>query len=63
MAVIPDKYVDLLGTKKAFANLATVLKDGHADGLNRGRSAKEPMWRWRSWTRRTPTDTCRFAER
>jgi PPOX class probable F420-dependent enzyme len=28
MAVIPDKYVDLLGTKKAFANLATVLKDG-----------------------------------
>lgn len=28
MAVIPDQYLDLLGAKKAFANIATVLKDG-----------------------------------
>jgi PPOX class probable F420-dependent enzyme len=28
MATIPDKYLDLLGTKKAFANIATVMKDG-----------------------------------
>jgi len=28
MAVIPDQYLDLLGTKKAFANIATVMKDG-----------------------------------
>jgi len=28
MAVIPEKYLDLLGTKKAFANLATVMPDG-----------------------------------
>jgi PPOX class probable F420-dependent enzyme len=28
MAVVPDNYLDLLGTKKAFANIATVLKDG-----------------------------------
>ena len=28
MAVVPDKYLDLLGAKKAFANIATVLKDG-----------------------------------
>jgi hypothetical protein len=28
MAIIPDNYLDLLGTKKAFANIATVLKDG-----------------------------------
>jgi PPOX class probable F420-dependent enzyme len=28
MATIPDKYLDLLGTKKAFANLATVMPDG-----------------------------------
>ncbi len=28
MAVIPDGYLDLLTQKKAFANIATVLKDG-----------------------------------
>jgi PPOX class probable F420-dependent enzyme len=28
MATIPENYLDLLGAKKAFANLATVLKDG-----------------------------------
>lgn len=28
MAVIPDNFLDLLGTKKAFANIATVMKDG-----------------------------------
>jgi len=28
MGVIPDQYLDLLGTKKAFANFATVMKDG-----------------------------------
>ena len=28
MAVIPDKYVDLLAQKKAFADLATVMPDG-----------------------------------
>jgi PPOX class probable F420-dependent enzyme len=28
MAVIPDKYVDLLAQKKAFAGLATVMPDG-----------------------------------
>lgn len=28
MAVIPEKFLDLLTTKKAFASIATVLKDG-----------------------------------
>ena len=28
MAAIPDKYLDLLGQKKAFANLATLMQDG-----------------------------------
>jgi len=28
MAAIPDKYLDLLQQKKAFANLATVMPDG-----------------------------------
>jgi PPOX class probable F420-dependent enzyme len=28
MAVIPDKYLDLLEQKKAFANLATIMVDG-----------------------------------
>jgi len=28
MALIPEKYLDLLGTKKAFANLATTMPDG-----------------------------------
>jgi PPOX class probable F420-dependent enzyme len=28
MAVIPDNFLDLLGTKKAFASIATVMKDG-----------------------------------
>jgi PPOX class probable F420-dependent enzyme len=28
MAVLPDKYLDLLGAKKAFASIATVMKDG-----------------------------------
>jgi PPOX class probable F420-dependent enzyme len=28
MAIIPEAYLDLLTTKVAFANLATVLKDG-----------------------------------
>src|ERR1700686_87639 len=28
MAVIPEQYLDLLQQKKAFANLATIMKDG-----------------------------------
>jgi PPOX class probable F420-dependent enzyme len=28
MATIPDKYLDLLQQKKAFANLATLMRDG-----------------------------------
>ena len=28
MALIPEKYLDLLGNKKAFANLATTMADG-----------------------------------
>jgi PPOX class probable F420-dependent enzyme len=28
MAAIPDNYLDLLGQKKAFANLATLMQDG-----------------------------------
>ncbi len=28
MPVVPDSHLDLLGTKKAFANIATVMKDG-----------------------------------
>src|SRR5580658_5094751 len=28
MAGIPDKYLDLLGDKKAFAHLATIMPDG-----------------------------------
>ena len=28
MAAIPDKYLDLLQQKKAFANLATTMPDG-----------------------------------
>jgi PPOX class probable F420-dependent enzyme len=28
MALIPDKYLDLLKDKKAFANLATIMPDG-----------------------------------
>ena len=28
MAVIPEKYLDLLEQKKAFAHLATIMKDG-----------------------------------
>jgi Pyridoxamine 5'-phosphate oxidase len=28
MAVIPDKHLDLLQHKKAFANLATIMADG-----------------------------------
>jgi PPOX class probable F420-dependent enzyme len=28
MAVIPEQYLDLLGDKKAFANLATIMPDG-----------------------------------
>jgi PPOX class probable F420-dependent enzyme len=28
MTMIPDSHMDLLGSKKAFANIATVMKDG-----------------------------------
>ena len=28
MATIPNQYLDLLTTKKAFANIATIMKDG-----------------------------------
>ena len=28
MAAIPDAYLDLLGTKKSFAHIATIMKDG-----------------------------------
>ena len=50
MAPIPDKYLDLLQPKKAFANLATVMADGspqvtpvwfdHHDGVIRVNTAK-----------------------
>jgi PPOX class probable F420-dependent enzyme len=50
MAAIPDKYLDLLQQKKAFANLATLMPDGspqvtpvwvdHADGAVRFNTAK-----------------------
>ena len=50
MAAIPDQYLDLLQQKKAFANLATVRKDGspqvtpvwidYADGVIRFNTAK-----------------------
>jgi hypothetical protein len=50
MAVIPDKYLDLLQEKKAFANLATIMADGspqvtpvwfdYADGVIRVNTAK-----------------------
>jgi PPOX class probable F420-dependent enzyme len=50
MAVIPDKYQDLLQHKKAFANLATIMADGSpqvtpvwfdcADGVIRVNTAK-----------------------
>jgi PPOX class probable F420-dependent enzyme len=50
MAAIPDKYLDLLQQKKAFANLATLMPDGspqvtpvwldYADGAIRINTAK-----------------------
>ncbi len=50
MAVIPDKYLDLLQQKKAFASLATVMPDGspqvtpvwvdYANGMVRVNTAK-----------------------
>jgi PPOX class probable F420-dependent enzyme len=50
MTTIPDKYLDLLQQKKAFASLATVMSDGspqvtpvwfdYADGLIRVNTAK-----------------------
>ena len=50
MAAIPDKYLDLLQLKKAFANLATLMPDGspqvtpvwldYADGAIRINTAK-----------------------
>jgi PPOX class probable F420-dependent enzyme len=50
MAVIPDKYLDLLKDKKAFAHLATVMPDGspqvtpvwvdYKDGMVRVNTAK-----------------------
>ena len=50
MAAIPDKYLDLLQQKKAFANLATLMPDGspqvtpvwidYADGAIRFNTAK-----------------------
>ena len=50
MATIPDKYLDLLQRKKAFANLATIMPDGspqvtpvwfdYVDGLVRVNSAR-----------------------
>ncbi|HEX4616696.1 MAG TPA: PPOX class F420-dependent oxidoreductase, partial [Stellaceae bacterium] len=50
MAVIPDKYLDLLQHKKAFANLATIMADGspqvtpvwfdYTDGMIRVNTAK-----------------------
>jgi PPOX class probable F420-dependent enzyme len=50
MATIPDKYLDLLQQKKAFANLATLMPDGspqvtpvwldYADGAIRINTAK-----------------------
>jgi PPOX class probable F420-dependent enzyme len=50
MAVIPDKYLDLLQQKKAFANLATLMPDGspqvtpvwidYTDGVIRFNTAK-----------------------
>jgi PPOX class probable F420-dependent enzyme len=50
MAIVPEKYLDLLQRKKAFANLATVMPDGspqvtpvwcdYKDGLVRVNTAK-----------------------
>jgi PPOX class probable F420-dependent enzyme len=50
MAAIPDKYLDLVQQKKAFANLATLMPDGspqvtpvwidYADGVIRFNTAK-----------------------
>ena len=50
MAIIPEKYLDLLQRKKAFANLATLMSDGtpqvtpvwcdYKDGLVRVNTAK-----------------------
>ena len=50
MAIIPEKYLDLLQRKKAFANLATLMPDGtpqvtpvwcdYKDGLVRVNTAK-----------------------
>src|SRR5262245_49421922 len=50
MAIIPEKYLDLLQRKKAFANLATIMPDGspqvtpvwcdYKDGLVRVNTAK-----------------------
>jgi hypothetical protein len=50
MVAIPEKFTDLLGQKKAFANLATVMPDGtpqvtpvwfdYKDGIVRVNSAK-----------------------
>src|SRR5437868_4157954 len=50
MAIIPEKYLDLLQQKKAFANLATVMADGspqvtpvwfdYTDGVIRVNTAK-----------------------
>jgi PPOX class probable F420-dependent enzyme len=50
MAAIPDKYLDLLQQKKAFANLATLMPDGspqvtpvwfdYSDGVIRVNTAK-----------------------
>ena len=36
MAAIPDKYLDLLQQKKAFANLATLMPDGSPQVLPAG---------------------------
>ena len=50
MPIIPEKYLDLLNAKKAFANIATVMKDGspqvtpvwfdYKDGIIRVNSAR-----------------------
>src|ERR1700686_2031566 len=69
MAAIPDKYLDLLQQKKAFANLATVMPDGspqvtpvwfdYTNGVIRVKTARG--LRLPSWILITPTATSRFA--
>ena len=74
MAIVPDKYLDLLQRKKAFAIISTVMPDGspqvtpvwfdYTNGIvrvNTARGRVKARWRWRSSIPTIPTATCRFA--